>query len=130
MSEVQYAKIEQPFGTEPPIVHCPICGQESITITDDGSGEYTPCKHLSFIYIGEINEFGYQSSDFESKFDELKIDEEENEDKYPFGLNFDNFSEILEEMGYENNFLAIEITYGGMAGGPVWHTDVFGFDYN
>ena len=31
--------------------------------------------------------------------------------------------------GYGNGLLALEITYGGMACGPVWYTDVYGFDF-
>ena len=31
--------------------------------------------------------------------------------------------------GYGNGLLALEITYGGMACGPVWYRDVYGFDY-
>ena len=36
---------------------------------------------------------------------------------------------LLERIGYGNKLLALEITYGGMACGPVWYTDVYGFDY-
>ena len=31
--------------------------------------------------------------------------------------------------GYGNGLLALEITYGGMACGPVWYTDVYGFNF-
>lgn len=37
---------------------------------------------------------------------------------------------LLENAGYGNRLLALEITYGGMACGPVWYTDVYGFDYD
>ena len=36
---------------------------------------------------------------------------------------------LLERIGYGNKLLALEITHGGMACGPVWYTDVYGFDY-
>ncbi len=44
-------------------------------------------------------------------------------------LGLDNFSDYLEVAGYDNKLLAIEVSSGGMACGPVWYTDVYGFDY-
>lgn len=44
-------------------------------------------------------------------------------------LTFDTFKEFLQKAGYDNKLLAIEITYGGMGGGPMSFTDVYGFDY-
>jgi hypothetical protein len=51
----QIAKIEQPFGVEPPLVHCPICGQATIETEDDK--DFKICTHVAFIYISEIREF-------------------------------------------------------------------------
>lgn len=45
-------------------------------------------------------------------------------------LEFDNFQDVLATVGYDNKLLALDITYGGMAGGPVYYTDIIGFDYN
>lgn len=115
----QFASVEQPFGCKPPIVHCPICGKASIEIKDDVD-EVTPCDHLVFIYIGEVSEFEYQSEDFEKRFNAIK--------RVKISLN--NFKDALIEAGYDNKMLAIEITYGGMACGPSWYTDIFGFDYS
>ena len=110
----QYARVEQPFGCEPPIVHCPICGQ---AISDDESA--TLCRHLAFVFVGAAGDFEYQSQDFASRFANVDIQD----------MSFDSFVNVLRQAGYGNNLLAIEITYGGMACGPVWYTDVFGFDY-
>ena len=110
----QYARVEQPFGCNPPIVHCPICGQ---AMFDDDS--VTPCRHLAFILVGEAGEFEYKSQDFGNRL--INVDMQD--------MSFDNFVNVLQQAGYGNNLLAIEITYGGMACGPVWYTDVFGFDY-
>ena len=124
-SSSQYAAIEQPFGCEPPLVHCPICGNKSIV-----DNEIHPCKHLAFIYVGEISEFVYQSESFELQFaatlnahDDLEDDDQDNY------IGLDNLQDCLKEAGYDNNLLALEITYGGMACGPIWFTDVYGFDY-
>jgi hypothetical protein len=113
-SSPAYARVEQPFGAKPPVIHCPICGQATL---DDGY--ITPCKHLAFSYVGVNGEFEYQSVDFENRFSQMDIGE----------LSFDGFPELLKQAGYGNHLLAIEITHGGMACGPVWYTDVIGFDY-
>jgi hypothetical protein len=117
-SEPQYAKVEQPFGLEIPIIHCPICGKATIEIHDE-CGEVTPCPHLEFIYVGAAGDFEYTSEEFGQK--DLDIDEE--------GIDFDTFKDMLHKASYDNKLLAIEVTYGGMACTPVWYTDVFGFNF-
>lgn len=114
----QYAKVEQPFGCAPPLVHCPICGSATLKIGEEG-GEVTACPHLAFIYVGEVGEFEYQSQDFEKRFSTIELED----------LSLETFQKSLEQAGYDNKLLAIEITYGGMACGPVWNADIFGFDY-
>ena len=116
-SEPQYSRIEQPFGCAPPIVHCPICGQA--TLDTEGAGA-TPCQHLAFIYVGAVGEYEFTSDDYDQRTKDL-------DDK---DLSFDSFTKFLSMAGYGNNLLALEITYGGMACGPVWYTDIFGFDYD
>lgn len=122
----QYASIEQPFGCEPPLVHCPICGNKSVH-----ENEINPCKHLAFVFIGELSEFIYQSESFEAEFEAtLNAHEEtEDDDEADNYIGLHNLHDCLKEAGYGNNLLALEITYGGMACGPVWFTDVYGFDY-
>jgi hypothetical protein len=120
----QYVSIEQPFGCEPPLVHCPICGNKICL-----ENEVNPCSHLAFLYIGEIGEFIYQSEAFENKFEATLNSHEETEDEDDY-VGLDNLCECLAEAGYGNKLLALEITYGGMACGPVWFTDVYGFDYD
>lgn len=115
-SRPQYARIEQPFGCEPPVVHCPICGQPTIDVE---SGDATPCPHLAFIYVGAANEYAFTSVDYDQKTEGL-----DDED-----VDLDSFSELLSNAGYGNNLLALEVTYGGMACGPVWYTEIYGFDY-
>lgn len=44
-------------------------------------------------------------------------------------FSLDALKPLLETLGYGNNLLAIEITYGGMPHGATWTTDVYGFDY-
>lgn len=124
----QFASVEQPFGIDPPIVHCPICGQATMDFSTEGGeddcAKCTPCEHLAFIFVGEAGEFEYQSEDFKKRLgivgDEDDEDETEDED----------FQMMLVRAGYENKLLALEITYGGMScTGPSWYTDIFGFDY-
>jgi len=118
-SKPQYASIEQPFGCEPPIVYCPICGKATIEPSDDGP-QITPCKHLAFIFVGELEDFEYKSEDFEKKIAEEK----------PTDLTLKKLKKQLHELGYDSKLLALEITYSGMSCGPVWSTDVYGFDYD
>ena len=128
----QIARVEQPFGIDPPIVHCPICGQATLKIDEVTGGEVTPCDHLSFIYV--CGDFEYQSTDFETRVKKVQeAEEEEDWDEEAEGAeeeDVDYIEDLLERAGYGNNMLVIEITHGGMCHGPVYYTDTFGFDYN
>lgn len=110
----QYAKVEQALGAEPPIMHCPVCGRATM---DDG--DFSPCEHVAFVYMGATGDFEYQSEDFSKRRGEDHADD----------LSFDTFRDFLSKLGYDNKTLALEITYGGMACGPVWYTDVYGFNF-
>ena len=116
-STPQYAAIEQPFGVEFTPIHCPICGQSTF---DMETGEATACTHLAFIYIGEVGDFEYQSDVFQQKWQGVDVEE----------FKFDNFNQYLQQAGYDNKLLSMEVTCGGMACGPVWYTDIYGFDYS
>ena len=118
-SKVQFAKIEIPFGAEIQ-VHCPICGHPTIDRDEDeGTAKFSKCKHLAFIFVGELGEFECPSKDFKKRTKKVDVED----------LDFDTLPEYLQSAGYGNNLLALELTYGGIACGPVWFTDVFGFDY-
>jgi len=85
--------------------------------------ELNSCKHLTFIFVGEsdvreTSEFTYMSEDLKKR----------SEGNTAEGI--DNFKEFLAKAGYGNELLALEITYSGMACGPVSFTDVYGFDFN
>ncbi len=136
---VGYVAIEQPFGLQPPAVHCPICGQQQFVEQDD---EYlsTPCAHLAFVYGGEEDEFVYGSDDFSARFERFDAEldarfpteEARASDDYEDASSFyrDLFPRRLADLGYGNQLLAIRITYGGDGeDGPVWFSDVYGFDY-
>ena len=125
MSKINYATIEQPQGSDFPTVHCPICGQPTIVKDEEGYGEMNACKHLAFIFTGASQDFEYITDEFQETLDTLEV--EENEERYDSGFHHSSFPLILEDMGYGNKFLALEITHGS---GPVWFTDVFGFDYS
>lgn len=114
---IQYAMVEQPFGCEPPLVHCPICGKPTAELDEDGQGEFVPCEHTAFIFIGSASEFAYTSEEFDKRTEEVDIDE------------YEEFKEFLDATDYDNKLLALEITYGGMACGPDWYSDIYGFDY-
>ena len=118
-SKPQFASVEQPFGCEPPRPHCPVCGKAVVRVDGEGSAEVAPCPHLAFLFVGEVGEFEYRSPGFEKKANGRRL----------YGLDLVKLRRLLDRIGYGNTLLALEITYGGMACGPVWSTDVYGFDY-
>ena len=110
---VGYVAIEQPFGLQPPKVHCPICGQQQFVEEGDEYLE-TPCEHLAFVFGGEEDEFVYASAEYEEASSFYR----------------DLFARRLSDLGYGSHLLALRITYGGMGeDGPLWFSDVYGFDY-
>lgn len=118
-SKPQFASVEQPFGCEPPRPHCPICGKAVVRLDDEGFARTDPCPHLTFLFVGEVGEFEYRSPAFEKKANGRRL----------YDLDLVKLHKLLERVGYGNKLLALEITHGGMACGPVWYTDVYGFDY-
>ena len=136
---VGYVAIEQPFGLQPPKVHCPICGQQQFVEEGDEYLE-TPCEHLAFVFGGEEDEFVYASDDFAERFERFDAaldarfpDEAARAgEAYEEASSFyrDLFARRLSDLGYGANLLALRITYGGMGeDGPLWFSDVYGFDY-
>ncbi len=118
-SKPQFASVEQPFGCQPPKPHCPVCGKAVLQVDDEGLAHADPCPHLAFIFVGETGEFEYRSPAFEKREARRRLND----------FDLVKLRKLLERIGYGNKLLALEITYGGMACGPVWHTDVYGFDY-
>ena len=118
-SKPQFASVEQPFGCDSPRPHCPICGKSALKVDDDGLACVDPCPHLAFVFVGEVGEFEYRSPSFERKAARRRLHD----------LDLGKLRRLLERIGYGNELLALEITHGGMACGPVWYTDVYGFDY-
>lgn len=136
---VGYVAIEQPFGLQPPKVHCPICGQQQFVEQGDEYLE-TPCEHLAFVFGGEEDEFVYACDDFAARFERFNADLDARfaddaaraSAEYEEASSFyrDLFVRRLAELGYGTHLLALRITYGGMAdGSPLWFSDVYGFDY-
>ena len=112
----QCAEIRIPFGCEPPIVHCPICGKP--TFEPEGGGA-APCRHVAFIYVGMAGEFEFESDEFQSRTKSIEDEE----------FTLFTFKEFLQKSDYGNDLLVLEFTHGGMACGPVGYTDIYGFDY-
>ncbi len=115
----QYASVELPFGCAPSRPHCPICGHALLIVGEDSNANVDACRHLAFIFIGEIAEFEFRSTDFQKRAAGRRTSQ----------LDLSRLRKFLERIGYGNKLLALEITYGGMACGPVWYSDVYGFDY-
>jgi hypothetical protein len=112
----QYSRVEQPFGMPPLLLRCPICGQ--VAVDADGKQD-ARCPHLAFVYLSACGEFEYMSPDFAQRFGTEEP-----------SLDAATVAKTLKNLGYENQMLAIEVTYGGMACGPVWYSDIYGFDFS
>ena len=91
---------------------------EHAEIGPDGA-DLRPCIHAAFVYSSCAGEFVFESEDFSNRTMDMDPDD----------LDFSEPQKALAKLGYGNSMLAIQITYGGMACGPVWFTDVYGFDY-
>jgi hypothetical protein len=116
----QYAAVKQTFGCDPAVVHCPICGESAYRVDSYGK-QRPPCHHLTFIYVGEVGEFVYQSMAFENKFRNVDINE----------VSIESLPALLEKAGFDNQMLAIQVAYGAMVNGKAhWYKDVYGYDYN
>lgn len=118
----QIAIVEQPFGKDPPNIHCPLCGQMS-------AGENRPdeeyCDHLVFIHTDIIEDYEYTTEEFAQRLAALEEQLEENgEDLY----ELDGFNELLTRLGYGKELLVFQVTHGGMAAGSIWSTDTFAYD--
>ena len=114
----QLANVEQPFGMEPPQVHCPICGKTPFPDMDNIEG-VEACAHLMFVFYGVVGEFDFKAPAFEAKFEPVEDDFDSSEPVKAFA-----------KAGYKNELLILQITYGGMGHGPSWYTDLYGFDFS
>ena len=94
-------------------------GKGVLRVDDDGFAHTDPCPHLAFLFVGEVGEFEYRSPAFQKRAIGRCLND----------LDLVKLRKLLERIGYGNKLLALEITHGGMACGPVWYTDVYGFDY-
>jgi len=100
-------------------VNIEVVSGEQSEESGDINGDGNECDHLAFIFNGVIRQFTYQSSDFQKRINNIKDDD----------LFHDNFIGYLEEAGYDNNLLALEITFGGLGHGPNWNSIICGYDY-
>ena len=111
---VNIVRLELPFGQEPPMIHCPVCGK-SVNV----DGELVACDHLVYFFLTQTGEFIYLRKDVRKQYADLKVYDLET------GLGYDRL--ICD---YQNDsLLKMELTYGGMACGPIWFTDYVGFDF-
>lgn len=78
---------------------------------------YAVAISLSYRYQTFFYVFAYAFEDFDKMTEEVDINE------------YEEFKKFLEAADCVNKLLAIKITYGGMACGPDWYSDIYGFDY-
>lgn len=119
-SSPHYVEIGQLITCDPQEVYCPLCGKK---LTKEGEGTTTvdPCKHLAFFYLPEYEAFEYKSDDFKQRTKDLEFEYDEDE--------YVKFEDFLTRAGYGDSLLALELTYGGIACGPISITIVVGYDF-
>ena len=119
--KLQFASVSYPFPVEePPVIYCPICGNPSFDLADGGDLVINSCQHLAFVFFGKPSEFIYQSQDFQKR----------TSGKNLTGVTAKEIKGLIETLGYDNKFLALQVTYGDMGDCENWYTDVYGFDYS
>jgi len=115
MSVLAYATVETEFGHRFEL-HCPACGHPA------WNGEIeTDCPHLAFVHSGDLAEFVKTSPEFETLL-ALHVPDADSE-----AVDAETVREQLEEMGLGAGWLVLEVRTSGMACGPVFTTDVYGF---
>jgi hypothetical protein len=117
----QYASVSYPFPVEePPVIYCPLCGNPTFNLADGGDLVINPCQHLAFVFFGRPSEFIYQSQDFQHRTSAQDLK----------GVTAKEIKGLIETLGYDNKFLALEVSYGDMGDAENWYTDIYGFDYS
>lgn len=121
ISKPQFAFIEQPYGLDPPSIHCPFCGKRTM---NDG-GEVEGCVHLTFIYLEAQEKFVFGTDKFMkrvNKLSEIRDFELDDEDEDEF------IEKVFESGGYGSELLVLHINHGGKDTDQVLIEDKYGFD--
>ncbi len=111
--------IELPFGFNDPRLNCPACGA-SVFEAREGRA---PCPHTLFSFFSEIGNFGFMAPQVKAIVDGLNELPEEERDI------FNPVQELVANLNGKSAF-CMEVTFGGMACGPVWTTAWVGFDFD
>jgi hypothetical protein len=101
--------VTMPFNAPPPSVFCPVCGTQVLS-TDD---EPTPCGHVVYIWhsdAGLVHAGGGAGPRLQQLGERCKAED------------------AAATLKAEHQF-ALDISYGGMACGPVWYQVQVGFDF-
>jgi len=113
----QHVSFCQPLGWTDPLIHCPLCGKATVIRT---TGEVDPCPHLLFVHYGVSGCFEHVSDDLSARLEKLGGEE---------AFDCSDFPGSLRQAGYDDSVLVLEVTYGGIACGPAWSTDTYGFGF-
>lgn len=109
------ADVELPFGVPFSALFCPACGAQIL-----GVEEHEPCAHVLYVFLSDVGYPTYVAPDLET---ELPDPEEDEDAEF-----LEQVERILTARGAKPA-LALSVTSGGMACGPVWLTVYVGFDF-
>jgi hypothetical protein len=101
--------LSMPFNAPPPAVFCPVCGMQILSTAD----EPTPCEHVVYIWHSDAG-LVHAGTGVGPR---LKLLGER--------CKAEDAAALLKA---EHQF-ALDISYGGMACGPVWYQVQIGFDF-
>lgn len=87
-------------------------------MVDESIPDVTPCRHAVFVFLGEVGEYGYMSSEYEQRLDAHDLR----------SLGVDDMESELTSLGYGDELLVLEVLNGGEDGYGL-ASDVFAFSF-
>jgi hypothetical protein len=113
----QFITFNSGADSDPATIHCPFCGLAPV-FTDENSEGENFCPHLAFTHTGSFNHFVYFSGSFSDKTGESGNDE----------IGSGDLVDWLEKIGYGNEMIVMQVSHHGMACGPMFCEDSYGFE--
>ncbi|HAT12138.1 MAG TPA: hypothetical protein DCS97_16500 [Planctomycetes bacterium] len=102
--------LSMPFNAPPPAVFCPVCGKRVLST----EGAPTPCEHVVYIWhsdAGLVHAAAAAAHRLQQLGERCKAED------------------AAATLKAEHQF-ALDISYGGMACGPIWYQVQVGFDFH
>jgi len=122
---IQRVELEISYGEGFPTFHCPLCGKQVLTPKGPDA-----CPHLLYFYADAAGCFVHLSP----RLDDIVVPDEPADsdgavdDDDEWDVTAPLRKAIAARWEDPRGLIEFRVTHGGMACGPVWFTDVYGFD--